>query len=132
MSLENDGSGVATQSKASVPVLIPPGSSPPSVLESNEYLRNLTTTHLMIPTTVTDLCERKQHHNYEGIIEDLYRILAKLSAENKSLKLSLSEQQEIIENEVRGVCGHDCLKVCNVPILCLSVVQFKGDIFHAF
>ena len=36
------------------------------------------------------------------ILQDLYRILVKVTAENKSLRLSLSEYQDIIEDEVRN------------------------------
>jgi hypothetical protein len=34
------------------------------------------------------------------ILQDLYRILVKMTAENKSLKLSNEEYQDIIEKEV--------------------------------
>ena len=36
------------------------------------------------------------------ILQDLYKILVKVTAENKSLRLSLSEYQDIIEDEVRN------------------------------
>ena len=49
---------------------------------------------------MTDLVEKDRHHNYGQIIQDLYKILKKLSAENKSLKQSVIDHQEIIELEV--------------------------------
>ena len=39
--------------------------------------------------------------DYGQIIQDLYRIVHKLSDENRKLKLSVNEQQEIIESEVK-------------------------------
>ena len=55
---------------------------------------------ILIPETVTDLVEKGKQHNYVQIIQDLYQILKKLSAENKSLKQSVIDQKEIIEIEV--------------------------------
>ena len=49
---------------------------------------------------MTDLVEKDRHHNYGQIIQDLYKILKKLSAENKSLKQSVIDHQEIIELDV--------------------------------
>ena len=57
-------------------------------------------TDILIPETVTDLVEKGKQHNYVQIIQDLYQILKKLSAENKSLKQSVIDQKEIIEIEV--------------------------------
>ena len=55
----------------------------------------------LIPTTVTELYDaNRASRDYGQLIQDLYRIVHKLSAENKALKLSVNEQQEIIENEV--------------------------------
>ena len=54
---------------------------------------------------MTDLVEKDRHHNYGQIIQDLYKILKKLSAENKSLKQSVIDHQEIIELEVNiNIC----------------------------
>ena len=56
----------------------------------------------LIPTTVTELYDaNRASRDYGQLIQDLYRIVHKLSAENKALKLSVNEQQEIIENEVK-------------------------------
>lgn len=55
----------------------------------------------MIPTTVTELYDaNRASRDYGQIIQDLYRIVHKLSDENRKLKLSVNEQQEIIESEV--------------------------------
>ena len=55
----------------------------------------------MIPTTVTELYNaNRASRDYGQIIQDLYRIVHKLSDENRKLKLSVNEQQEIIESEV--------------------------------
>jgi len=84
----------------------PPGGRPPSVHETPEYHRYLwaASSHevgsdILIPETVTDLVEKGKQHNYVQIIQDLYQILKKLSAENKSLKQSVIDQKEIIEIE---------------------------------
>ena len=58
-----------------------------------------------IPTTVTDFENGPKYllnpNQADGkILQDLYRILVKMTAENKSLKLSLSEYQDIMEKEV--------------------------------
>ena len=84
----------------------PPGGRPPSVHETPEYQRFLwaasheAASDMLIPETVTDLVEKGKQHNYVQIIQDLYQILKKLSAENKSLKQSVIDQKEIIEIEV--------------------------------
>lgn len=77
-----------------------PEGRPPSVHETIEYqradLHHFEPENGLIPTTVTDLTQ-----NNNKMIEDLYKILTKVVAENKNLKLSLSEQQAIIDYEVR-------------------------------
>ena len=57
-----------------------------------------------IPTTVAEIGNPRYLLNpnqADGkILQDLYRILVKMTAENKSLKLSNEEYQDIIEKEV--------------------------------
>lgn len=64
---------------------------------------------MIIPTTVTELFQANVNGNTGNIqtssttskmVEDLYKILTKLAAENKVLKQSVQEQQEIINCEV--------------------------------
>ena len=91
-------------------IVLPPAPEgrPPSIHESIEYQRHLHY-HLdvvdenLIPSTVTDLYTNASSNGQQHgkIVEDLYRILMKVTNENKNLRLTLSEQQEIIENEVR-------------------------------
>ena len=86
----------------------PPGGRPPSVHETPEYHRyfwaasshEAVSADMLIPETVTDLVEKGKQHNYVQIIQDLFQILKKLSAENRTLKQSVIDQKEIIEIEV--------------------------------
>ena len=81
-----------------------PEGRPPSVREALEYQRH-EQHHFedheadLIPTTVTELCQ-DHHQMHQKVVQDLYKILTKLSGENRSLRLSLAEQQSIIEGEV--------------------------------
>ena len=79
-----------------------PEGRPPSVHEPLEYqrqdLQHFEVENDLIPTTVTDLTNSSR--DYGQIIQDLYRIVHKLSSENRALKISVNEQQEIIESEV--------------------------------
>ena len=95
-----------------------PEGRPPSVHESSEYQRPDLQHLPLIPTTVTDFSESNRALNAEKMIQDLYKILMKVTAENKNLRLSLSEQQSIIECEV----GYNSLKslksfFCRAPKL---------------
>ena len=82
-----------------------PDRRPPSVHETPEYQRYLSLASSpddsLIPATVSDLVEKNRQHNYVQIIQDLYQILKKLHSENKSLKQSVIDQEEIIGIEVR-------------------------------
>ena len=82
-----------------------PDRRPPSVHETPEYQRYLSLASSpddsLIPATVSDLVEKNRQHNYVQIIQDLYQILKKLHSENKSLKRSVIDQEEIIGIEVR-------------------------------
>ena len=63
---------------------------------------NFTVENDLIPTTVAELYDaNRASRDYGQIIQDLYRIVHKLSDENRKLKLSVNEQQEIIESEVK-------------------------------
>ena len=82
-----------------------PEGRPPSVHEPLEYqrqdLQHFEVENDLIPTTVTDLYDTNRvNRDYGQIIQDLYRIVHKLSSENRALKVSVNEQQEIIESEV--------------------------------
>ena len=85
-----------------------PEGRPPSIHETIEYQRHWhpldDVNENLIPTTVTDMYANSGSGQNGKIIQDLYRILMKVTAENKNLRLSLSEQQEIIESEVNFGC----------------------------
>ena len=90
-----------------------PDRRPPSVHETPEYQRYLSLASSpddsLIPATVSDLVEKNRQHNYVQIIQDLYQILKKLHSENKSLKQSVIDQEEIIGIEVRLILRENTL-----------------------
>ena len=90
-----------------------PDRRPPSVHETPEYQRYLSLASSpddsLIPATVSDLVEKNRQHNYVQIIQDLYQILKKLHSENKSLKQSVIDQEEIIGIEVRLIFRENTL-----------------------